>query len=255
MARRPATKERQPRDRSGGDTGYQNPPETLDKVWFYGLKLDDDQKRFRDAIYSPDIKIVFCNARAGTGKTQIAISTANIMVRKYGLYDGITYIVSPCMEGALGFLPGTLEEKTRPYSSSLEQALIVCGEQPEKVIIQNGFASVKEGAYVDFIPDTFLRGSNITDRIVIIDEAQNFSRSGEDIHTLKKVLTRCHDTSKVVVIGHAKQKDWRYSGETAFEKYIKHFQGDPRTAVCTLTKNYRGWIANHADELEPDMYT
>ena len=51
---------------------YDNPPETLENNPFFGLKLDDEQKAFRDAIWNKDKLIVFCNARAGTGKTTIA---------------------------------------------------------------------------------------------------------------------------------------------------------------------------------------
>ena len=40
---------------------------------FYGLELDEEQKAFRDAIWSKENLIVFANAKAGTGKTLVAV--------------------------------------------------------------------------------------------------------------------------------------------------------------------------------------
>ena len=61
-------------------------PATLDDSPFYGLQLDDEQMAFANAIWNPDIDIVFCNAKAGTGKTTIAVGVANMLV-SYGLFN------------------------------------------------------------------------------------------------------------------------------------------------------------------------
>ena len=50
-------------------------PATLQEHPFYGLRLDEYQKVFRDAIWDTEKLIVFCNAKAGTGKTLIATAT------------------------------------------------------------------------------------------------------------------------------------------------------------------------------------
>ena len=81
---------------------------------------------------------------------------------------------------------------------------------------------------------------------MIIDEAQNYY-----FDELKKVLTRMHDSCKVIVIGDNKQCDLYHNPErSGFMKYLNHFSKDDRCAVCNLTKNYRGWISNIAYELE-----
>lgn len=207
------------------------------------MKLDPDQQAFRDAIWNPDKLIVFCNSATGSGKTTVAVATAVLMYR-YGLYDGISFVVCPCNENRQGFLPGNIEEKTLAYATPLYQALMECGEQPERAVVQNGAASIKEGAYIEFMPDTYLRGMNFKNRVVILDEFQNASCS-----TAKKVLTRAADSSKVIVIGHSGQRDAYNSGRSAFEQYIDHFAVDERAAVCALTRNYRGWVSSHADNI------
>ena len=76
------------------EQGKKEAPETLEGHIFYGMSLDDDQKAFRDAIWSQDKLVVICDSKAGTGKTCIAVMTANMLV-EYGRYDGIVYIVAP----------------------------------------------------------------------------------------------------------------------------------------------------------------
>ena len=85
---------------------YSSPPQTLGDHMFFGLKLDPEQITFRDAIWSPDIDAVFVDAKAGSGKTLIAVATAVLMVQ-YDLYKGIHYIVAANAEGRQGYLPGT----------------------------------------------------------------------------------------------------------------------------------------------------
>ena len=68
------------------NTYYKDRPQKIEDCLFYGLELDDEQFQFANAIWSPDIDIVFCNARAGTGKTTIAAGVANLLVQ-YGDFD------------------------------------------------------------------------------------------------------------------------------------------------------------------------
>ena len=91
-----------------------------------------------------------------------------------------------------------------------------------------------------------MRGCNFENKVVILDEAQNLY-----FDEMNKVLTRMHDSCQVIVIGHSKQCDIYYNPErSGFVKYLNHFSKDEKCAVCYLTKNYRGWISNTADELE-----
>ena len=224
---------------------YTDIPENLDNHPFYGLELDDEQKAFRDAIWSKDKPIVFCNAKAGTGKTTIATGVANLLV-KYGRYDGIVYISSPCQEEKQGYLKGSLEEKSQPYAEAFYDALEKIGVNIN-VATYDDIMNEKNGtAYIKAITHTFLRGTNFENKVVIIDESQNYY-----FDELKKVLTRMHDNCKVIVIGHSQQCDLFHNPErSGFVKYLNHFSKDERCAVCQLTKNYRGWISNMADELE-----
>lgn len=212
---------------------------------FYGLILDEGQEKFVQAVLSPENSIVFCNAKAGTGKTTIAIGVANLIVQdKRNDIDGIVYIVSPYGEQKQGFLPGSVTEKSEVYFEPAYQAIIECNLNPHVVVCNDSMTSRKRGeAYIKMLTHTFLRGSNLSKKVVIIDEAQNFT-----LAELKKVLTRIHDDSKVIVIGHTGQID--IDTPSGFAKYINHFRSFESGEICELTENHRGRLSSFADALE-----
>ena len=224
---------------------YGDAPKTLEGHPFYGLELDDEQKIFAEAIWNPENLIVFTNACAGSGKTTIAVGVAN-MLYQYGLYDGIVYVVAPVQEEKSGFLPGDADQKTHVYAAPLYDALDALGIDPYDVINQESISNQKNGTgYIDCVSHLWLRGCNLKNKIVIIEESQNFYKD-----ELKKVITRVSDTSKTIVIGHTGQCDlYHYPERSGFAPYIEHYRGEPYAQICTLTKNYRGKVSTHADKL------
>lgn len=227
-------------------------PENLTESLFYGLQLDDRQIYFRDCIWNKEKLIIFCNAKAGTGKTFISFATANLLY-ECGRYDGIIYVVSPYGESKQGFLPGDITEKSEVYFEPLYQAIIKLDLFPDKVIYNESLTAKTDkqesSGYVKCLTHTYLRGTNFENKIVILDESQNYS-----FPDLKKTLTRINDNCKVIVIGHNLQKDTD-DKTNAFARYLEYYrfmeqQGESRVAVCELTKNYRGWISQSADSFE-----
>ena len=212
---------------------------------FYTFTLDDEQREFVDAIKDQSKTIIFCDAPAGTGKTTLAMGAANLLYhdKRNGL-DGIVYIVSPYGEQRQGYLPGGITEKSEVYYEPAYQAMIAVGLNPNVVVSSESMTvKQKEDAYVKLLTHTFLRGTNLQKKVVILDESQNYT-----VEELKKVLTRIHDDCKVIVIGHTGQIDIR-SG-SGFQKYMEYFDGHEKCAVCRLTTNHRGWLSTYADALE-----
>ena len=103
--------------------------------------------------------------------------------------------------------------------------------------------SNKNGGYIHLMTHTYMRGVNLAKQVVILDEAQNFT-----VDDMRKVLTRIHDTCKVIVIGHTGQID--ISGKSGFAKYIKHYRTFEESAECELTINHRGKFSSHADAID-----
>jgi phosphate starvation-inducible protein PhoH len=215
-------------------------------ICFYDLVLDDEQADFVAAIKDPGKTIVFCDAPAGTGKTTLAMGTANILVQdRRNDLDGIVYIVSPYGEQKQGYLPGDLTAKSEVYYEPAYQAMIEVGMNPYTDVTTKATTEKRKpcDGIVKMLTHTYLRGTNLQNKVVILDESQNYT-----VAELKKVLTRCHDSCKVIVIGHTGQIDIR--GGSGFAKYLEHFQGQERCAVCRLTINHRGWLSTFADMLE-----
>lgn len=212
---------------------------------FYGLTLDAEQEAFVEAIRDLSKTIVFCDAPAGTGKTTLAMGAANILVQdKRNELEGIVYIVSPYGEQKQGYLPGSITEKSEVYYEPAYQAMVEVGMNINSCVYSESMISKKKGeAFVKMLTHTYLRGTNLQNKVVILDETQNYT-----VPELKKVLTRIHDSCKVIVIGHTGQIDIR--GSSGFARYLEHFQGQEKCAVCKLTTNHRGWLSTFADELE-----
>lgn len=219
--------------------------ESLPKSSFYGMKLDEEQVAFVTAIKDQRKSIVFCDAPAGTGKTTLAMGAANILVQdRRNELDGIVYIVSPYGEGKQGYLPGSITEKSEVYYEPAYQAMIEVGMNPHTDVCGDTMTAKKRGeGYVKLLTHTYLRGTNLQKKVVILDESQNYT-----VSELKKVLTRCHDSCKVIVIGHTGQID--ICGGSGFARYMEHFNGHEKCAVCKLTTNHRGWLSTYADMLE-----
>ena len=217
----------------------------LPKNMFYDMILDEEQIAFVDAIKDRNKTIVFCDAPAGTGKTTLAMGAAKILVQdKRNELEGIVYIVSPYGEQKQGYLPGSITETSEVYYEPAYQAMIEVGMNPNVDVCSESMTAKKKGeAYVKMLTHTYLRGTNLQKKVVILDESQNYT-----VPELKKVLTRCHDSCKVIVIGHTGQID--IHGGSGFAKYLEHFKDQEKCAVCKLTTNHRGWLSTFADMLE-----
>ena len=207
-------------------------------------KLDEEQWKFIESIWNKNNLIVFCDAKAGTSKTTLSVGMGLLMY-ELGLYKKLYYIVSPCQEQELGYRPGDLESKLSAYRTPLDDALITWGYEPDKVVVSaDNMDNVKNGnAFVTITSDVFLRGCNFSEAFVIIDEAQNSKQ-------LKKIISRCHDTCKVLRVGHRKQTDLRHSQDSQFPEYIEAARKVDFAEIVELTINHRGKLSTWADNVD-----
>ena len=85
--------------------------------------LNLGQRCLIDALLNPEISLVTCYGHAGTGKTLVAVA-AGLHEMFNRRYNGIT-VSRPvvAMGEQLGFLPGSLDEKMRPWLQPIHDAL------------------------------------------------------------------------------------------------------------------------------------
>lgn len=209
---------------------------------FYGFILNEYQQKFVDAIMSDDYNFILADATAGSGKTLLAVACANILINRDHRYNSATFIFPVIEESSLGYRPGSITEKEADYLEPLYQALVKCNVIPSQAISSD--ISNKNGtSWIDAHSATFMRGVNIEKQVVIIDEYQNMS-----IPIVKRIISRCYDNCKVIVLGCQSQTDVPVH-KSGFKQLMDHMEGFDGYIKCELPISYRGKLAMHIDKL------
>lgn len=211
-------------------------------------KATDEQLKFAEDFFNDDVLVLTNSSRSGSAKTYTSIVCA---YAKYLNDDSeIIFIMSPVEEKSLGFRGGNADEKAADYFSPLHDALLELDLNPMQVVKTllemdpNIDKEKLSEAFVTQAVHTFLRGSNIKNKTVVISEAQNFTR-GE----LKKTLTRIHDSCTVVIEGQPEQSDIRRE-KSGFEPYVELFKKQDFARHHEFSINFRGVIATVSDSLD-----
>ncbi len=151
------------------------------------------QATYISAIRGNDL--VFCTGPAGSGKSYLAVAMALSALRAEQVRKIV--LVRPAVEAGekLGFLPGDVTAKVNPYLRPLLDALadILSYDQVRRYI---------EHDVIEIAPLAFMRGRTLNETFVILDEAQNATRT-----QMKMFLTRMGQGSKIVVTGDITQVD------------------------------------------------
>ena len=171
------------------------------------------QKRFYKTISKKDI--TFCIGPAGCGKTYLSVHRAlRELGDKESHIDGIV-IVKPLVEAAgekIGFLPGDIEEKTLPFMMSFYYNM-------EQIIGKQRLKVLKETGVIEVIPMAYMRGITLSNKFVILDEAQNATPE-----QIKMFVTRIGENSKYIITGDLEQSDIQ-KHKSGLEDAIKRFAG------------------------------
>ena len=152
-----------------------------------------NQKRMVGASEHKDL--VFAIGPAGTGKTYTAVALAVRALKAKQVRRII--LTRPAVEADehLGFLPGDLKDKLDPYLQPLYDAL-------RDMIPTAKLEGYLEDRTIEIAPLAFMRGRTLDHAFVILDEAQNATRS-----QLKMFLTRMGRSAKFIVTGDITQID------------------------------------------------
>lgn len=152
-----------------------------------------NQKRMVTASEQKDM--VFAIGPAGTGKTYTAVALAVRALKERQVRRII--LTRPAVEADehLGFLPGDLKDKLDPYLQPLYDAL-------RDMIPSSKLDGYLEDHTIEIAPLAFMRGRTLDHAFVILDEAQNATRS-----QLKMFLTRMGRSAKFIITGDITQID------------------------------------------------
>lgn len=164
------------------------------------------QKAAIDLITNPDIDLVTIQSEAGFGKTFIALAAMFDQVFEKKNYKKI-FIFKANIEigNELGFLPGDINEKMYPYFRPIQDLMEKLHDlRPANRAWEDSMANKPELNHktVEMLPINFLRGMNVDDSIVLIDEVQNLGRD-----EMRTVLSRMGENVKVICTGDVRQID------------------------------------------------
>ena len=219
------------RPRSSGENSYTETDPSIAKkgdleVFARGrtvAPVTEGQKKYVDAILTHDM--TFCIGPAGTGKTYLAVAAAVSLLRRGDVRKLV--LARPAVEAGerLGFLPGDLQEKVNPFVRPLLDALndMMDYEQIQRFISCD---------LIEVVPLAFMRGRTLNDCMIILDEAQNTTRT-----QMLMFLTRMGHGSKMVITGDTTQTDLTAPGDSGLVDACNRLANVKGVAFVSLEQN------------------
>jgi len=180
--------------------------------------ITENQKKWYDTLTKKENKIMMCHAVAGVGKTHVTLYSALEHVFQKKRPQKTLIIINPTVdvgnENQLGFLPGSLDAKISNYNESAYYVLC-------KLMTKSRVDELVSKEKIQFRVLNFLRGVNLEDMVVVLDEAQNASP-----RQLKTLITRINDNTKLIIQGDLGQCDkYRHFEDSGFFDVWKRLKG------------------------------
>ena len=158
--------------------------------------LTENQSLFFDS-YRVGEYFMMLSGSAGTGKSFIALYKAlEEVMDKGNSFNQVLIVRSAVQTRDVGFLKGSLEEKTSLYEEPYVQ---ICATLFGK---KDAYQRLKEQGYIEFTTTTAMRGMSFDNSVVILDECQNCT-----FQELDTVVTRIGHQSKILFVGDTGQND------------------------------------------------
>jgi PhoH-like ATPase len=206
----------------------------------WGIKaLNMEQQFALELLLNDQIRVVSLVGRAGTGKTLLALAVGLEKIIEHNVYSRllITRPVTP-MGDDLGYLPGSKEDKLRPWMQpiydNLEFLFRDCPEPFETLghLMQRGVLEMEALTYI--------RGRSIPRQFIICDEAQNLSP-----HMIKTLITRVGEGTKIVFTGDPEQIDHPYldASSNGLTYLVEKLKDQEIAGHVTLQKGERSRVA------------
>ncbi len=176
--------------------------------------INRNQKMAFELLMDPTVQFVTITGGAGSGKTILATAVALEKVIESNEYRKIVFIRPTVAAGNdIGFLPGTEDEKLRPWMGSFYDAienLMIFKKNAREDFSRSGrpkadkpdfsvdnfIETYRSRGIIETKTFTYMRGRTLSNALVIVDEAQELTP-----HLAKLMLTRAGFGAKFVFIG------------------------------------------------------
>ncbi len=220
------------------------------EAWPWGIKPRNREQQFAmELLLDPNVQVVTLLGKAGTGKTLLAIAAGLQQVVDEERFNKLL-VSRPVMPLGrdLGFLPGDISEKLRPYMQPIYDNLefIVGANTEARKRTTMTAGQLEEAGYLSVEPLTYIRGRSIPKQYLVVDEAQNLTP-----HEVKTILTRAGEGTKVIFTGDPHQIDNPYvdASTNGLSFLAEHFKHLDVSGHVTLMKGERSKLAELASNL------
>ncbi|MGE5582565.1 MAG: PhoH family protein [Bacillota bacterium] len=209
----------------------------------FGLKARNKEQKFAlELLLDDEIRLVTLIGRAGTGKTILALAAGLQKVVEETKYRrlAVSRPVIP-LGNDLGFLPGDIDEKLRPWMQPIYDNLeFLFSNRDRNEKIDQLVNSMKDLNVLELEALTYIRGRSIPNQFLLVDEAQNLSP-----HEIRTVITRVGEGTKIVLTGDPYQIDHPYldSNSNGLTFVVERFKNEKIAGHITLTKGERSDLA------------
>ncbi len=213
-----------------------------------GIRPRNKEQYFAiDALLDERLRLVTLMGKAGTGKTLLAIAAAMHLVLRRGRYRSVLVCRPVVPLGRdLGFLPGDVSQKLDPWMKPVLDTIEFLIDVGGPLRGQRDAVALLRSGLIELQPLAYIRGRSISNRFVIIDEAQNLTPL-----EVKTIITRMGPQAKVVLTGDPYQIDNPYVDTTSngFCYLVNRFRSQAIAAHVELRKGERSDLAELAAEL------
>ena len=177
------------------------------------FKFTTRQRRFLTTLLDPELKMFFVSGPAGSSKTYMSLYGCLRLMAEDPEKE-LLYVrsIAESADKGLGSLPGDMAEKFNPFLMPLYDKL-------EEIVFEGDTAFLKQKGRISAVPINFLRGANWNNKLIVADEAQNFT-----FKELTTLITRIGEDSKLIICGDFMQSD--INGKTGFSEMFDLFSDE-----------------------------
>ena len=201
----------------------------------FQVQLNEEQKEAKLVILSN--KVTVLKGQAGSGKSLIAAQVALDLLFRKEVEKIILTRPAVTSGEEIGYLPGDKDAKLAPYTAAIYDNMyrLYSKDKIDKEILEGN---------IEVIPLAFMRGRNLTNSCVVVDEGQNITH-----RQMELLLGRMCQGSKMIICGDTAQIDLKDKKISGFNFICTNFNAVPGFAVVTLKTNHRDPIVEQILEI------